>query len=84
MNAATYMNKDYIINFEKYDVEVNEVNEVSKYKNYKNYKKFNMFSDEIEVIKNKIINNREKDGRYSFKNRRIVNKDWKDFNNNQM
>jgi|LauGreDrversion2_6_1035139.scaffolds.fasta_scaffold92583_2 hypothetical protein len=81
MNAATYMNKDYIINFEKYDVEVNEVNEVSK---YKNYKKFNMFSDEIEVIKNKIINNREKDGRYSFKNRRIVNKDWKDFNNNQM
>jgi hypothetical protein len=81
MNAATYMNKDYIINFEKYDVKVNEVNEVSK---YKNYKKFNMFSDEIEVIKNKIINNREKDGRYSFKNRRIVNKDWKDFNNNQM
>jgi len=80
-NAATYMNKDYIINFEKYDVEVNEVNEVSK---YKNYKKFNMFSDEIEVIKNKIINNRERDGRYSFKNRRIVNKDWKDFNNNQM
>ena len=78
MNAATYMNKDYIINFEKYDVEVNEVSK------YKNYKKFNMFSDEIEVIKNKVINNREKDGRYSFKNRRIVNKDWKDFNNNQM
>jgi hypothetical protein len=77
-NTAAKMNEDYIINFEKYDVKVNEVSK------YKNYKKFNMFSDEIEVIKNKIINNRERDGRYSFKNRRIVNKDWKDFNNNQM
>lgn len=78
-NAATYMNEDYNINFEKYDVEVNEVSK------YKNYKKFNMFSDEIEIIKNnKILINRERDGRYSFKNRRIVNKDWKDFNNNQM
>jgi hypothetical protein len=30
--------------------------------------------------------NRKKDwdSRYAFKNRRIVNKDWKDFNNNQM
>jgi hypothetical protein len=44
-----------------------------------------MFGDEIEIIKNnKILVNRERDGRYSFKNRRIVNKDWKDFNNNQM
>lgn len=78
-NAAAYMNEDYNINFEKYDVEVNEVSK------YKNYKKFNMFGDEIEVIKNnKILVNRERDGRYSFKNRRIVNKDWKDFNNNQM
>lgn len=78
-NAATYMNEDYDINFEKYDVEVNEVSK------YKNYKKFNMFGDEIEIIKNnKILINRERDGRYSFKNRRIVNKDWKDFNNNQM
>lgn len=78
-NAATYMNEDYNINFEKYDVEVNEVSK------YKNYKKFNMFGDEIEIIKNnKILINRERDGRYSFKNRRIVNKDWKDFNNNQM
>jgi hypothetical protein len=78
-NAAAYMNEDYNINFEKYDVEVNEVSK------YKNYKKFNMFGDEIEIIKNnKILVNRERDGRYSFKNRRIVNKDWKDFNNNQM
>ena len=78
-NAAAYMNDDYNINFEKYDVEVNEVSK------YKNYKKFNMFGDEIEIIKNnKILVNRERDGRYSFKNRRIVNKDWKDFNNNQM
>ena len=75
-NAAAYMNEDYNINFEKYDVEVNEVSK------YKNYKKFNMFGDEIEIIKNnKILVNRERDGRYSFKNRRIVNKDWKDFNN---
>ena len=78
-NATAYMNEDYNINFEKYDVEVNEVSK------YKNYKKFNMFGDEIEVIKNnKILVNRKRDGRYSFKNRRIVNKDWKDFNNNQM
>ena len=78
-NAAAYMNEDYNINFEKYDVEVNEVSK------YKNYKKFNMFGDEIEIIKNnKILVNRERDGRYSFKNRRSVNKDWKDFNNNQM
>ena len=78
-NPAAYMNEDYNINFEKYDVEVNEVSK------YKNYKKFNMFGDEIEIIKNnKILVNRERDGRYSFKNRRIVNKDWKDFNNNQM
>lgn len=78
-NATAYMNEDYNINFEKYDVEVNEVSK------YKNYKKFNMFGDEIEIIKNnKILVNRERDGRYSFKNRRIVNKDWKDFNNNQM
>ena len=32
---------------------------------------------------NKIIINREKDSRYSCKNRRIVDKEWKDFNNTQ-
>jgi len=29
----------------------------------------------------KIISLRNKDGRYALKNRRSINKDWKDFNN---
>jgi hypothetical protein len=28
--------------------------------------------------------NRKRDKRYALKNRRTLNKDWKDFNNNQM
>jgi len=38
-------------------------------------------TDEIKANKNFL--NKKKDSRYSYKNRRIVNKDWKDFNNMQ-
>ena len=70
------------INLEKYDVEVIMPN---KMKNTKNLGKYNLFRDEIEALKNdKNIKSRKRDSRYAFKNRRTVNKDWKDFNNNQM
>ena len=77
------------INLEKYDVEVIMANKMSnKMKNTKNTKnlgKYNLFRDDIEALKNdKNIKSRERDSRYAFKNRRTVNKDWKDFNNNQM
>jgi hypothetical protein len=86
MNA--YFSIDYqetdAINLEKYDVEVIGSN---KMKNWKNSGKYNLFRKEIEARKNdkNLVNRkRDSDSRYAFKNRRIVNKDWKDFNNNQM
>ena len=70
------------INLEKYDVQVIMPN---KMKNWKNLGKYNLFRDEIEALKNdKNLVSRKRDSRYAFKNRRTVNKDWKDFNNNQM
>jgi len=56
-----------------YDVPTNKIRKL---------KKFNKYND---VKKNKManINSRKKDSRYAYKNRRIVNKDWKDFNNDQ-
>ena len=72
------------INIEKYDVEVIGKSD-NKMKNWKNSGKYNLFRDEIEALKNdKNLVNRKRDSRYAFKNRRTVNKDWKDFNNNQM
>jgi hypothetical protein len=38
-------------------------------------------SDNIKTNKNFLA--KKKDSRYAYKNRRTVNKDWKDFNNNQ-
>jgi hypothetical protein len=71
------------INFEKYDVEV--IRYSNKMKNSKNMGKYNLFRNEIEALKNdKNLLNRSMDKRYALKNRRTVNKDWKDFNNNQM
>jgi hypothetical protein len=50
----------------------------------KKVKKNNEFSEDIRLqINDRIIKSRNRDSRYSYKNRRIVNKDWKDFNNNQ-
>lgn len=36
-----------------------------------------------DIIKpvSKLINTRRRDSRYAYKNRRSINKDWKDFNN---
>lgn len=67
-----------IVDIEHYDVDLifNKANSMNKYRK---------FHDEINSVNNdKIINRRKKDSRYSFKNRRTINKDWKDFNNNQM
>ena len=84
MNAYFAINcqETDVINLEKYDVEVIMAN---KMKNTKNLGKYNLFRDDIEALKNdKNIKSRKRDSRYAFKNRRTVNKDWKDFNNNQM
>lgn len=85
MNAYFTINNQEtdIINLEKYDSKVIVGN--NKTKNGKNSCKHTLFSNEIEAVKNdKILMSRKRDSRYSFKNRRTVNKDWKDFNNNQM
>tara|TARA_B100000795_G_scaffold269969_2_gene261488 strand:+ start:21440 stop:21694 length:255 start_codon:yes stop_codon:yes gene_type:complete len=43
-----------------------------------------IFKTNIDDNKSKIILTRKmRDSRYADKNKRIVNKDWKDFNNNQ-
>jgi len=56
----------------------------------KHVNKFNDFEDIIKIpryVKLVKVNNKytkeNKDGRYSYKNRRTINKDWKDFNNSQ-
>jgi hypothetical protein len=46
-------------------------------------RKFKNKNNTDEIKANKNILNKKKDSRYSYKNRRIVNKDWKDFNNMQ-
>ena len=80
MNAYFATNDTNVSNLDRYDVEVN-----SNKPNNKHNNRFKKFSDEIEALKNdKNLVNRKRDSRYAFKNRRIVNKDWKDFNNNQM
>jgi hypothetical protein len=66
-------------NDEYYDVNLLNI-KLSKQKTKKN----NNFNDEIQVQNNsRILLARSWDTRYSLKNRRTVNKDWKDFNNNQ-
>ena len=71
------------INLEKYDVMVG--GNSNKMKNWKNSGKYNLSRNDIETLVNdKNLVNRKRDSRYAFKNRRTVNKDWKDFNNNQM
>lgn len=50
----------------------------------KKLRKYNDHNEEIQIQNtNKTQLSRSRDSRYSYKNRRIVNKDWKDFNNNQ-
>jgi hypothetical protein len=74
---------EYSMDFNDDDYDVNFLNiKLSKQKTKKN----NNFNDEIQVQNNSRIllaRRRSWDTRYSLKNRRTVNKDWKDFNNNQ-
>jgi hypothetical protein len=53
--------------------------------NKSNKQKFkNDYSNEIQSkINSRIIQLRKRDARYSLKNRRTINNDWKSFNNNQ-
>jgi hypothetical protein len=61
-----------------------DVNLVKLKLNKQRSKKNNDFNNEIQLqINNRIFQLRSCDSRYSLKNRRTVNKDWKDFNNNQ-
>lgn len=61
-----------------------DVNSVNNKLNKQRSKKNNDFNNEIQLqINNRTLQLRNRDARYSFKNRRTVNKDWKDFNNNQ-
>jgi hypothetical protein len=68
---------EYLENFnDNYDVNV--LNKLNKQK-FKND-----YSNEIQSkINSRIVQQRNRDTRYSLKNRRTINKDWKDFNNNQ-
>jgi len=62
------------------EYDVNSVNKLNKHR----FKKINDYNNEIQLrINSRILQSRTRDARYSLKNRRIVNKDWKDFNNNQ-
>jgi hypothetical protein len=72
---------EYSMDFNDDDYDVNLLNiKLSKQKTKKN----NDFNDEIQVQNNsRALLVRSRDTRYSLKNRRTVNKDWKDFNNNQ-
>lgn len=67
------------------DADDYDVNLVNNKLNKQRFKKNNDFNDEIQLqINSRILQSRNRDSRYSTKNRRTVNKDWKDFNNNQM
>ena len=69
-------NDDYMGN---YDVEL-----VSNKLNKQRSKKNNDFNNEIQLqINNRTLQSRNRDARYSLKNRRTVNNDWKMFNYNQ-
>ena len=62
-----------------YDVEL-----VNNKLNKQRSKKNNDFNNEIQLqINNRTLQSRNRDSRYSLKNRRIVNNDWKMFNYNQ-
>jgi hypothetical protein len=64
--------------FNSYVDKHNDIGDVVKIpRSYKN--KF--YGDNIKVNKN--IRTKKLDSCYSYKNRRKVNKDWKDFNNTQ-
>jgi hypothetical protein len=54
-----------------------------------NFEDVNKIPRELKRGDNNVVNYKKfalklKDGRLSYKNRRSINKDWKDFNNNNM
>jgi hypothetical protein len=79
--ANSQINTDEFEIFNEDNYDVNVLNKLKKQKFKNNY------SNEIQSkINSRIIQsrrNRDTDTRYSLKNRRTINKDWKDFNNNQ-
>lgn len=77
------------INTDEYFLDYNEeFYDVSLLNNklYKQKSKKNSdFNDKIQVKNNsRILLARNRDALYALKNRRTVNNDWKQFNNNQM
>jgi hypothetical protein len=75
--STSYFN--YEIDSDMYDNYINTLNVVTK-GNSKTFKtKFD--NEKCKNLKN--ILRKKRDSRYANKNRRIVNKDWKDFNNYQ-
>jgi nitrogen regulatory protein PII-like uncharacterized protein len=56
---------------------VKSMNRIAK----KNSNSLTVNSEEVNNKCEKAIKNRIRDNRYALKNRRTVNKDWKDFNN---
>lgn len=68
-------------NFDKYDDVSINIDRVSKQSKYSKYSKYSNYNDDKK--KDKILITRERDLRYSPKNLRIINKDLKDFNNNE-
>jgi hypothetical protein len=79
--ANSQINTDEFEIFNEDNYDVNVLNKLKKQKFKNNY------SNEIQSkINSRIIQSqrsRDTDTRYSLKNRRTINKDWKDFNNNQ-
>ena len=76
--ANSQINTDEYIEIFNDNYDVNVLNKLKKQK-FKND-----YSNEIQSkINNRIIQLRSRDTRYSLKNQRTINKDWKDFNNNQ-
>jgi hypothetical protein len=75
--STSYFN--YEIDSDMYDNYIDTLNVVAK-ENSKTFKtKFD--NEKCKNLKN--ILSKKRDSRYANKNRRIVNKDWKDFNNYQ-
>jgi|OM-RGC.v1.034119506 hypothetical protein len=75
--STSYFN--YEIDSDMYDNYIDTLNVVAK----DNSKTFKIKFDNKKCKNLKNILSKKRDSRYANKNRRIVNKDWKDFNNYQ-
>ena len=74
-----------LVNTDEYTEIFNDNYDVTLLNKSNNKQKFkNDYSNEIQSkINSRIIQLRKRDARYSLKNRRTINNDWKSFNNNQ-